>query len=85
MDGGDAGNVAYEGDDTPHKMMYLDADRVRDVSLGDVFGCSVAVEGGEGLSESKIGCHCIEPREASGRAIRCSSLEVLVEWLVTSR
>lgn len=81
MDGGNSGIVvprnAQLGDDKVlGEMLYLDGDRVRNMSVGDAFGCEGVVEEfGEGQ----------ERRDTSGRAIRCSSLEILVEWLTASK
>lgn len=91
MDGG--GDVVSGGSDllgehkTIEEMVYLDGDTVREISVGDVFGGDAVVEeGGEGQLESKASVgHTTRGSEASGRVIRCSSLEVLVEWLTVSK
>ena len=89
MDGGSGGSVvpresAQVGEDEAlGEMVNLDADGVRDMSVGDVFGCDGVVEGdGEGRSESDASAGLGVGRR---RAIRCSSLEVLIEWLAASR
>ena len=89
MDGGGGGglvaggNTPIGGDEIVNEMVYLDEHKVRGISLGGVFGCKGVVEG-RPESKSSPG-HGIECRESSGKAIRCSSLEVLVEWLTASK